>query len=264
MCAAVGASYAGSIGVTSSSGPGIALKMEGIGLAAATELPLVVINTQRAGPSTGMPTKTEQSDLYQAVFGRNADCPVVVLAARSPADCFDAAIEAVRLAVKYMTPVMLLSDGYIANASEPWALPDANGFARFPVHHHTETAGYHPFQRDPETLARPWAIPGTPGLEHRIGGLERDYDTGNVSYDPDNHQRMTDARAAKIDGIAREFPPQDRGAWQRSRSHWPWSAGARPTGRSTGRSATCATRAWTWPIFTCATSGRCRQISEIF
>lgn len=208
VCAAVGASYAGSIGVTSSSGPGIALKMEGIGLAAATELPLVVINTQRAGPSTGMPTKTEQSDLYQAVFGRNADCPVVVLAARSPADCFDAAIEAVRLAVKYMTPVMLLSDGYIANASEPWALPDANGFASFPVHYHTETAGYHPFQRDPETLARPWAIPGTPGLEHRIGGLERDYDTGNVSYDPDNHQRMTDARAAKIDGVAREFPPQ--------------------------------------------------------
>jgi 2-oxoglutarate ferredoxin oxidoreductase subunit alpha len=209
VCAAVGASYAGSIGVTSSSGPGIALKMEGIGLAAATELPLVVINTQRAGPSTGMPTKTEQSDLYQAVFGRNADCPVVVLAARSPADCFDAAIEAVRLAVKYMTPVMLLSDGYIANASEPWALPDADGFERFPVHHHTETAGYHPFQRDPETLARPWAIPGTPGLEHRIGGLERDYDTGNVSYDPDNHQRMTDARAAKITGVAREFPPQE-------------------------------------------------------
>jgi 2-oxoglutarate ferredoxin oxidoreductase subunit alpha len=208
VCAAIGASYAGAIGVTSSSGPGIALKMEGIGLAAATELPLVVINTQRAGPSTGMPTKTEQSDLYQAVFGRNADCPVVVLAASSPSDCFDATIEAVRLATKYMTPVMLLSDGYIANASEPWALPDANGFARFPVSHHHETKDYHPFQRDPETLARPWAIPGTPGLEHRIGGLERDYDTGNVSYDPDNHQRMTDARAAKIAGVAREFPPQ--------------------------------------------------------
>ncbi len=208
VCAAIGASYAGAIAVTSSSGPGIALKAEGIGLAAATELPLVVINSQRAGPSTGMPTKTEQSDLYQAVFGRNGDCPVVVLAARSPADCFETAIEAVRLATKYMTPVMLLSDGYIANASEPWALPDVDGFARFSVSHHIETEGYHPFQRDTQTLARPWAIPGTPGLEHRIGGLERDYDTGDISYDPENHQRMTDARAAKIAGVAREIPAQ--------------------------------------------------------
>lgn len=208
VCAAIGASYAGAIAVTSSSGPGIALKTEGIGLAAATELPLVVINSQRAGPSTGMPTKTEQSDLYQAVFGRNGDCPVVVLAARSPADCFETAIEAVRLAIQYMTPVMLLSDGYIANASEPWALPDVTEFTRFPVNHHCETEGYHPFQRDAQTLARPWAIPGTPGLEHRIGGLERDYDTGDISYDPENHQRMTDVRAAKIAGVAREIPAQ--------------------------------------------------------
>jgi len=208
VCAAIGASYAGSLGVTSSSGPGIALKAEGIGLAAATELPLVVINSQRAGPSTGMPTKTEQSDLYQAVFGRNADCPLVVLAASSPADCFETAIEAVRLATKYMTPVMLLSDGYIANASEPWALPDTDAFARFPVQFRKDPEGYHPFLRDPETLARPWAVPGTPGLEHRLGGLERDYDTGNVSYDPANHQRMTDARADKIAGVAREIPAQ--------------------------------------------------------
>ncbi|MHA1600516.1 MAG: 2-oxoacid:acceptor oxidoreductase subunit alpha, partial [Alphaproteobacteria bacterium] len=208
VCAAIGASYAGAIAVTSSSGPGIALKTEGICLAAATELPLVVINSQRAGPSTGMPTKTEQSDLYQAVFGRNADSPLVVLAARSPADCFETTIEAVRLAIKYMTPVMMLSDGYIVNASEPWALPDANDFARFPAKHHRETNGFQPFQRDPETLARVWAIPGTPGLEHRLGGLERDYDTGNVSYDPANHQRMTDVRAAKIAGVAREIPPQ--------------------------------------------------------
>lgn len=208
VCAAIGAAYAGAIAVTSSSGPGIALKAEGIGLAAATELPLVVINSQRAGPSTGMPTKTEQSDLHQAVFGRNADCPVVVLAARSPADCFETAIEAVHLATKYMTPVMLLSDGYIANASEPWALPDVNNFARFPVSHHSEIDGYHPYLRDAETLARPWAIPGTPGLEHRIGGLERDYDTGNISYDPENHQRMTDVRAAKIAGVTRDIPAQ--------------------------------------------------------
>ncbi|HEY5598810.1 MAG TPA: 2-oxoacid:acceptor oxidoreductase subunit alpha [Kiloniellales bacterium] len=236
VCAAIGASYAGAIGVTSSSGPGIALKTEGIGLAAATELPLVVVNTQRAGPSTGMPTKTEQSDLYQAVFGRNADCPVVVLAARSPADCFETTIEAVRLATRYMTPVMLLSDGYIANASEPWALPDADGFARFPVIHHHETTGFHPFQRDSETLARPWAIPGTPGLTHRIGGLERDYDTGNVSYDPANHQRMTDARAAKIAGVAREFPPQ---AVELGNDHGPlavvgWGSTYGPINRAVG------------------------------
>jgi 2-oxoglutarate ferredoxin oxidoreductase subunit alpha len=194
--------------VTSSSGPGIALKTEALGLAIAAELPLVVLDSQRAGPSTGMPTKTEQSDLYQAVFGRNADSPLAVVAARSPSDCFGAAIEAIRLATKYMTPVILLSDGYIANAAEPWRIPDIDGFERFPVAFRTDPEGFHPFLRDGTTLARPWAVPGTPGLEHRIGGLEKDYDTGHISYDPDNHHRMTEARTAKIAGIADDIPPQ--------------------------------------------------------
>jgi 2-oxoglutarate ferredoxin oxidoreductase subunit alpha len=206
--AAIGASFAGSLGVTSSSGPGIALKTEAIGLAVATELPLVVVNAQRGGPSTGLPTKTEQSDLFQAVYGRNADSPLAVIAARSPADCFDTAIEAVRLATKFMTPVILLSDGYLANASEPWLIPDFADYAPFPVHFHDEPEGFQPFLRDPHTLARVWAKPGTPGLEHRIGGIERDYDTGNISYDPENHDRMTRVRAAKIDGIANDIPEQ--------------------------------------------------------
>lgn len=208
VCAAIGASYAGTLGVTSSSGPGVALKGEAIGLAISTELPLVVVNSQRAGPSTGMPTKTEQSDLYQAVFGRNADAPLVVLATRSPADCFDTAIEAVRLATKYMTPVMLLTDGYLANASEPWLIPDMDSYEPFPVTFHTETEGFHPFQRDEKTLARVWAVPGTPGLEHRIGGIEKSYDSGHISYDPANHQKMTDTRKGKIDGIANDIPEQ--------------------------------------------------------
>ena len=209
ICAAIGASYAGSLGVTSSSGPGIALKTEALGLAVATELPLVVVNSQRAGPSTGMPTKTEQSDLYQAVYGRNADSPLIVLAACSPSDCFDCAIKAVRLAIRYMTPVMLLSDGYIANASEPWALPDVESFQPFPARFRTDAADFHPYARDPKTLARPWAVPGTPGLEHRIGGLERDAESGNISYDPANHQRMTDLRARKIAGVANDIPLQE-------------------------------------------------------
>ena len=208
ICAAIGASYAGSLGVTSSSGPGIALKAEALGLAAAVELPLIVINSQRAGPSTGMPTKTEQSDLYQALFGRNADCPLPVLAARSPGDCFEVAIEAVRIATKYMTPVMVLSDGYIANSAEPWRIPEVAALEPFPVAFRTEPQGFHPFSRNQKTLARPWALPGTPGLEHRIGGLEKDYDTGHVSYEPLNHQRMTEARAAKIAGIADDIPAQ--------------------------------------------------------
>jgi 2-oxoglutarate ferredoxin oxidoreductase subunit alpha len=206
--AAIGASFAGSLGVTSSSGPGIALKTEAIGLAVATELPLVVVNAQRGGPSTGLPTKTEQSDLFQAVYGRNADSPLAVVAARSPADCFDTAIEAVRLATKFMTPVILLSDGYLANASEPWLIPDFADYAPFPVHFHDRPEGFQPFMRDPDTLARVWAKPGTPGLEHRIGGIERDYDTGDISYDPENHDRMTRVRAAKIDGIANNIPEQ--------------------------------------------------------
>ena len=207
-CAAIGASYAGSLGVTSSSGPGVALKGEAIGLAITTELPLVVVNSQRAGPSTGMPTKTEQSDLHQAVYGRNADAPLAVIASRSPSDCFECGIEAVRLAIKYMTPVILLTDGYIANAAEPWLIPDFTGYKPFPAQFHTETDGFHPYLRNPETLGRAWAVPGTPGLEHRIGGIEKAYDSGHISYDPENHQRMTNVRRDKIDGIAKDIPAQ--------------------------------------------------------
>jgi 2-oxoglutarate/2-oxoacid ferredoxin oxidoreductase subunit alpha len=218
ICSALGASYTGALGITSSSGPGIALKTEALGLAVAVELPLVVVNSQRAGPSTGMPTKPEQSDLFQAVHGRNGDTPLPVIAAATPADCFEVGIEAVRLAVTYMTPVMVLTDAYLASAAEPWLLPDADRVAPFPVTFRTDPEGFQPFLRDPGTLARPWVKPGTPGLAHRIGGIERDYDSGNISYDPANHQRMTDVRAAKIAGIANDIPLQtvelgpDRGA----------------------------------------------------
>ncbi len=208
VCSAIGASYAGALGVTSSSGPGIALKTEAIGLAISTELPLVIVNAQRAGPSTGLPTKTEQSDLHQAVYGRNGDAPMPVVAASTPTDCFEVAIEAVRLATTYMTPVMLLTEGYLANAAEPWLIPDADKLPKFPVKFRTDPENFQPFARNPKTLARPWAVPGTPGLEHRIGGLEKDSVTGNISYDPDNHQHMTDARAAKINGIANDIPEQ--------------------------------------------------------
>ena len=201
-------SYAGTLGVTASSGPGVALKTEAIGLAISVELPLVVINVQRAGPSTGLPTKTEQSDLYQAVYGRNADSPLPVVAARSPADCFDAVIEATRIATKYMTPVMLLADGYMANASEPWLIPDVDDIGEMKVAFHTDPRDFHPFTRNDETLARAWAIPGTPGTEHRIGGIEKSYSTGNISYEPENHQKMTDVRKKKIDDIADDIPEQ--------------------------------------------------------
>jgi len=207
-CAAIGASYAGKLGVTASSGPGIALKTEAIGLAISTELPLVIIDTQRAGPSTGLPTKTEQSDLNIAVFGRNGDAPIPVLAARSAGDCFDVAVEAVRLATKYMTPVMMLSDGYIANAAEPWRIPSMSDYEPFKVEFRTDPEGFHPFLRDPKTLARTWAVPGTPGLMHRIGGIEKDFNSGNISYDPANHQKMTGTRTAKIDNIADDIPEQ--------------------------------------------------------
>ncbi len=207
-CSAIGASFAGALGVTSSSGPGIALKSEAIGLAISTELPLVVVNSQRAGPSTGLPTKTEQSDLFQAVWGRNADSPAVVLATRSPSDCFEVGIEAVRIAVKFMTPVIVLTEGYIANAAEPWKIPDVGELKNFPVHFHEEPEGFHPFLRDAESLARVWARPGTSGLEHRVGGIERDYDSGHISYDADNHQRMTDVRMDKVAGVARDVPAQ--------------------------------------------------------
>ena len=207
--AAIGASYAGALGVTSSSGPGVALKTEALGLAITAELPLILINSQRAGPSTGMPTKTEQSDLYLAVYGRNADAPLVVLAARSSAEAFDVAIEAVRLATRYMTPVVVLSDTFIANAAEPWRLPDVGTLEPFLVTFHTDAEGFQPYRRDEETLARRWVKPGTPGLEHRIGGLEKDYTTGNVSYDPENHQRMTNVRHEKIANIADDIPEQE-------------------------------------------------------
>jgi 2-oxoglutarate ferredoxin oxidoreductase subunit alpha len=208
VCAALGASYAGALGITSSSGPGIALKTEAIGLAFVTELPLVVVNSQRGGPSTGLPTKTEQSDLYQAVWGRNADSPLPVVASCTPGDCFETAIEAVRLAVKYMTPVMFLTDGYLANAAEPWLIPDTDDVAPFPVKFHTDAENFQPYGRDETTLARPWAIPGTPGLTHRIGGIEKDYTTGNISYDPDNHHKMTKVRAQKVLNIANDIPLQ--------------------------------------------------------
>ncbi|MBT5050736.1 MAG: 2-oxoacid:acceptor oxidoreductase subunit alpha [Rhodospirillaceae bacterium] len=208
ICSAIGASFAGSLGLTSSSGPGIALKSEALGLAVVAELPLVVVNFQRAGPSTGLPTKTEQSDLNQAVFGRNADTPLPVISASTPSDCFECAIEVVRIATKYMTPVIFLNEGYLANAAEPWKLPDADAVAEFPVEFHTETDGFHPYLRDETTNARPWAKPGTEGLMHRIGGIEKDYDSGNISYDPENHHKMTKVRAQKILGIADDIPPQ--------------------------------------------------------
>ena len=205
ICAAVGASYAGQLGMTSTSGPGLALKTEAIGLAISTELPLVVIDIQRAGPSTGMPTKTEQSDLYQAIWGRNGDAPLPVVSCSTPSDAFECAIEAVRLAVQYMTPVVLLSDGYIANGSEPWRLPEVSSLKPFPVTYRTDKEGFHPFLRD-EKLVRPWAVPGTPDLMHRIGGLEKDEHSGNISYDAVNHERMTHLRANKILGIRDTIP----------------------------------------------------------
>ncbi|WP_066587234.1 2-oxoacid:acceptor oxidoreductase subunit alpha [Sphingomonas pruni] len=202
VASAIGASYAGQLGVTSSSGPGIALKGEAIGLAIMTELPLVIVNSQRGGPSTGLPTKTEQSDLYQAVYGRNGDAPMPVVAARSPADAFEVAIEACRIATQYMTPVMLLTDGYIANAAEPWKVPEVSDYAPFPVTFLDKApeSGFLPYARD-DKLARPWVKPGTPGLLHRIGGIEKKQGAGNIDYSPANHQEMTDTRKAKVDGI---------------------------------------------------------------
>ncbi len=219
--AALGAAYAGSLAVTSTSGPGLALKAETIGLAVSLELPLIVIDVQRAGPSTGMPTKTEQADLLQAMFGRNGEAPVPIVAPRSPADCFDTALEAARIATTYRVPVILLSDGYLANGSEPWRIPEVGDLPDLRVEFATETnaeeddgkggrrAVYHPYVRDPETLARPWAVPGTAGLEHRIGGIEKADRTGNISYDPANHDFMVRTRQAKVDAVAKTIPPLD-------------------------------------------------------
>ncbi len=205
ICAAIGASYGGMIGVTSSSGPGIALKTEAMGLAVSAELPLVIVNWQRGGPSTGLPTKTEQSDLYQAVYGRNADTPIPVLSASTSGECFDLAIEATRIALRHMTPVILLADGYLSNAAEPWKIPDLSAFAPIttqPVPATDDSPQRRAFTRDDKSLGRAWVTPGMPGLMHRIGGLEKDIDSGHISYDPANHQRMTELRAAKIDAVA--------------------------------------------------------------
>lgn len=213
VCAAIGASYGGSIGITSSSGPGIALKTEAIGLAINAELPLIVIDSQRGGPSTGLPTKTEQSDLYQAVYGRNADAPLPVLSARSPGDCFEVAIEAVRIALRHMTPVFILTDGYLANAAEPWLIPDVDSFE--PIQSNSVVQGSagdaqaSAFARDPKTLGRPWIAPGMPGLMHRIGGLEKDISSGHISYDAANHQAMTQLRADKVAAVAEYIPDQE-------------------------------------------------------
>lgn len=210
VCSTVGAAFGGSMGVTASSGPGIALKAEGMGLGMILELPMIVINVQRGGPSTGLPTKTEQSDLLQGMYGRNGESPLPILAPQSPADCFDIAIEAWSIATECMCPVIILSDGYIANGSEPWRIPKMADLPKIEIQHPEGSNGdeiFMPYARD-ENLARPWAIPGTPGLEHRVGGLEKEDGTGNVSYDPDNHQHMTDTRAEKVKRIADRIPPQ--------------------------------------------------------
>jgi 2-oxoglutarate ferredoxin oxidoreductase subunit alpha len=215
VTAALGASFGGALGVTTTSGPGVALKSEAIGLGVMLELPLVICDIQRGGPSTGLPTKTEQADLLQAMFGRNGEAPVAIVAPQSPSDCFNAALEAARIATKYRTPVFVLSDGYLANGSEPWLLPDVDAlpdlrvdFASAPNHESADGTGeFWPYVRDPETLARAWAIPGTAGLEHRVGGLEKADGSGNISYDPANHDLMVRLRQAKIDGIARDIAP---------------------------------------------------------
>jgi 2-oxoglutarate/2-oxoacid ferredoxin oxidoreductase subunit alpha len=206
VCAAIGASFAGQVGVTGTSGPGVALKQEAIGLAVMTELPLVIINVQRGGPSTGLPTKTEQADLFQAVWGRNGECPAIVVAPATPAECFSMAIEAVRLAFRYMSPVFYLSDGYLANGAEPWLVPDVADLPRIEVKFAEDPANFLPYSRDEETLARPFALPGTPGLEHRIGGIEKQHLTGNVNYEPENHHFMVEMRQAKVDRAARDIP----------------------------------------------------------
>jgi 2-oxoglutarate ferredoxin oxidoreductase subunit alpha len=206
VTSAIGAAYAGALAITTTSGPGMALKTEAMGLAVAVEMPLVVCDIQRGGPSTGLPTKTEQADLLQALFGRNSEAPIPVLAASTPADCFWVAIEACRIATKYMVPVIVLSDGYLANGAEPWRIPELSDIPAFPVTFASDPSTFLPYKRNPETLARPWAVPGTPGLEHRIGGLEKQDPTGNINYEPLNHENMVRIRAAKVAGIAHDIP----------------------------------------------------------
>jgi len=206
VTSALGASFGGALGVTTTSGPGVALKTEAIGLAVMVELPLIIVNVQRGGPSTGLPTKTEQSDLLQSLYGRNGEAPVPIIAAATPADCFETAFEASRIALKYMTPIFCLSDGYLGNGSEPWLIPDYNALPEIAPKFRTEKEGFFPYSRDEQTLSRPWAIPGTPGLEHRIGGLEKQHITGNVNYEPLNHEFMIKMRAEKVERIANEIP----------------------------------------------------------
>ncbi len=206
ITSAIGAAYAGALAITTTSGPGMALKTEAMGLAVAVEIPLVICDIQRGGPSTGLPTKTEQADLLQALFGRNSEAPIPVLAASSPADCFWTAVEASRIAVKYMVPVIVLSDGYLANGAEPWRIPSSSEIPPIPVSFVKDPEGFFPYKRDPKTLARPWAIPGTPGLEHRIGGIEKQDVVGNISYEPLNHEKMVRTRAAKVEAIAQDIP----------------------------------------------------------
>jgi 2-oxoglutarate/2-oxoacid ferredoxin oxidoreductase subunit alpha len=207
ITSAIGAAYAGALGITSTSGPGMALKTEALGLAVAVELPLVICDIQRGGPSTGLPTKTEQADLLQALFGRNSEAPIPVLAPSSPGDCFWIALEASRIAIKHMVPVIVLSDGYLANGAEPWKVPTVEELPEIPVHFETNPEGFLPYRRDPVTLSRPWAIPGTPGLEHRIGGIEKQDVTGNINYEPLNHEHMVRLRAAKVESVANDIPP---------------------------------------------------------
>ena len=206
ITSSIGAAYAGALAITTTSGPGMALKTEAMGLAVAVEIPLVICDIQRGGPSTGLPTKTEQADLLQALFGRNSEAPIPVLAASTPADCFWVAIEASRIAIKYMVPVIILSDGYLANGAEPWRIPELSDIPDFPVKFASDPNGFLPYKRDPQTLARPWAVPGTPGLEHRIGGLEKQDPTGNINYEPLNHENMVRIRAAKVAAVAQEIP----------------------------------------------------------
>src|SRR6202035_2105771 len=206
ITSAIGAAYSGALAMTTTSGPGMALKTEAMGLAIMVELPLVICDIQRGGPSTGLPTKTEQADLLQALFGRNSEAPVPVLAAATPGDCFWTALEASRIALKYMVPVIVLSDGYLANGAEPWRIPTAEEIPPIPVKFETNPEGFYPYKRDPQTLARPWAIPGTPGLEHRIGGIEKQDVTGNINYEPLNHEKMVRIRAAKVEAIRQDIP----------------------------------------------------------
>ncbi|MFN0149131.1 MAG: 2-oxoacid:acceptor oxidoreductase subunit alpha [bacterium] len=206
VASAIGASFGGSLGMTTTSGPGVALKTEAIGLATMVELPLLIANIQRGGPSTGLPTKTEQADLFQALFGRNSEAPIPVIAAQSPSDCFLAAYEAARIALKYMTPVFILSDGYLANGSEPWLLPDLSKLPKMVTRFRTDPNGFQPYDRDPATYARPWAVPGTPGMQHRIGGLEKEDGSGNVNYDPLNHEKMVRLRAQKVASVVQDVP----------------------------------------------------------